>query len=211
MSLYGHIIKLFNYGYFFLQFPESEEDWKVIAKQFEERWNFPNCLGCVDGKHIEIIPPANSGSYFYNYKGAHSLVLMAVANANYEFVCVDFGANGRLSDGGVIEFTPFYRKLVENQLKIPKESRPCNSNQLLPYVFIGDEAFSLRIDFLKPYSQKELDRARRIFNYRLHRARRVIENTFGILVARFRIYVYAAHKFETGKYRQSSYGYLRTS
>lgn len=55
-------------GIFFFSFLK---DWKVIAKQFEERWNFPNCLGCVDGKHIEIIPPANSGSYFYNYKGAH--------------------------------------------------------------------------------------------------------------------------------------------
>lgn len=100
-------------------FPKNEHEWKLIAKQLEERWNFSNGLGGVDGKHIQIIPPANSGSHYYNYKGSHSLVLMAVANANYESFVVDFGANGRLSDGGVIEFTPFYRKLIKGDLNIP--------------------------------------------------------------------------------------------
>lgn len=113
---------------------------------------------------------------------------MAIANANYEFVMIDFGANGRLSDGGVIEHTLFHHKLVNNELKIPQPSSPINSNKLLPYVFIGDEAFSLRNDFLKPFSQKELDKEKRIFNYRLSRARRIIENTFGILASKFRIF-----------------------
>jgi hypothetical protein len=35
----------------------------------------------------------------------------------------------------------------------------------LPYVFVGDEVFSLRKDFLKPYNVKQLTRERRIFNY----------------------------------------------
>lgn len=52
----------------------------------------------------------------------------------------------------------------------------------LNYVFIGDEAFALRTDFLKPYNQKELDYEKRIFNYHLSRARRIIENAFGILI-----------------------------
>lgn len=113
---------------------------------------------------------------------------MAIENANYEFVMIDYGANGRLSDGGVIENTLFHHKLVNNELKIPQPSSPINSDKLLPYVFIGDEAFSLRNDFLKPFSQIKLDREKRIFNYRLSRARRVIENTFGILTSKFRIF-----------------------
>jgi hypothetical protein len=48
-------------------------------------------------------------------------------------------------------------------------------------VFVGDEAFALRKDFLKPFSQRELTNERRIYNYRLSRARRVIENVFGIM------------------------------
>lgn len=171
------------------QFSQTECEWKVVGKQFEERWNFPNCLESIDCQYIHIIPPANSGSYYWNYKGTHSLVLMAIVNANYEFIMVEFGANGRLSDGGVVEFTPFYRKLINNELNIPQPSKPLNSNKLLPFVFIGDEAFSLRKNFLKPYSQKELNKERKIFNYRLSHARRVVENTFGILVGRFRIYM----------------------
>jgi len=58
----------------------------------------------------------------------------------------------------------------------------------LPYVFIGDEALSLRKDFLKPYNVKQWTRERNIFNYRPSRARRIIENVFGILVARFGIF-----------------------
>ena len=59
---------------------------------------------------------------------------------------------------------------------------------MLPYVFVGDETFSLRADFMKPYPQKELNRERRIFNYRLSRARRIVENVFGILASKFRVF-----------------------
>jgi len=58
----------------------------------------------------------------------------------------------------------------------------------LPYVFIGDKAFSLRKDFLKPYNVKQWTRKRNIFNYRPSRARRMIENVFCILVARYGIF-----------------------
>jgi len=173
---------------FFFQFPVIEEDWRKVAHGFEKLWNYPNCLGAVDGKHVKIVPPANSGSYYFNYKGSHSLVLMAIGNANYEFLMCDFGVNGRISDGGVIEKTLFYQMLRDNHLNIPTPTAPQNSSTALSFVFIGDEAFTLRKDFMKPFSQKELNHDRKIFNYTLSRARRVIENIFGILWARFRIF-----------------------
>lgn len=109
------------------------------------------------------------------------MVLMAVANANYELLYVNFGTNGRVSDGGVIDGTDFYHKLLRRDLNIPK----ANPRNGLPYVFISDEAFALRDDFLKPYNVRVLDDQKRVFNYRLSRARRVVENVFGILVPRF--------------------------
>lgn len=167
-----------------MQFPNSEAEWEQIGLEFENRWQFPNCLGAVDGKHIRIRPPPGSGAYYYNYKQFHSIVLMGIANSNYEFIMFDVGTNGRISDGGVINNTPFYKALVEGKLKLPAVNRRYN----LPYVFIGDEAFALRKDFLKPYSEKELNTERSNFNKRLSRARRIIENVFGILANRFRIY-----------------------
>ncbi|XP_039967931.1 protein ANTAGONIST OF LIKE HETEROCHROMATIN PROTEIN 1-like [Bactrocera tryoni] len=85
----------------FIKVPQSESDWKKIADDFIEAWNFPNCIGAIDSKHIAIIKPAKSGSFYYNYKKFHSIVLMATVNANYEFIVADVGTNGRISDGGV--------------------------------------------------------------------------------------------------------------
>lgn len=173
----------------FHQFPKCEEEWRLISNDFEEKWNFPNCLGAVDGKHVRITPPAENGSYFWNYKGFNSLVLMGIANINYEFIMVNFGINGRVSNGGVIEHTQFYDKLKHKELNVPSPSNPkLSSSTVLPYVFLGDEAFALREDFLKPFGQGELNNDRKMFNYRLSRARRVIENVFGILANRFQQY-----------------------
>ncbi|CAH1968803.1 unnamed protein product [Acanthoscelides obtectus] len=153
------------------RFPTTENEWRNIADDFEKRCNCPNCLGAVDGKHVNIKPLTGSGSYFYNYKGAYSLVLLAVVNANYEFIMCDFGINSRISDGGVIEYSQFYRKLKDRKLSIPPPTRTMNSKEALPFVFISDEAFALRYDFLKPFSQRDWDHDKKIFNYRLSRAR----------------------------------------
>ena len=85
----------------------SEEKWKSIADEFHERWNFPNCIGAIDGKHVMIQCPFNSCSLFYNYKLYFSVVLLAVASADYRFVMVDVGAYGSSNDSGVLNHTTF--------------------------------------------------------------------------------------------------------
>ena len=44
----------------------SEDKWKSIADEVYKRWSFPNCVGAIDGKHVMIQGPFNSGSLFYN-------------------------------------------------------------------------------------------------------------------------------------------------
>lgn len=117
--------------FFSFQFPRTENEWREIASDFEDIWQFPHCLGAIDGKHIRIVPPPGSGSYHYNYKKTHSTVLMTIANANYEFIYCDVGTNGRVSDGRVINNTIFYNKLTHNKLNIPKSEPVTNSTRRL--------------------------------------------------------------------------------
>lgn len=167
--------------------PSSESDWEQIAKKFDESWNFPNCIGAVDGKHVIMNAPPNSGSIYYNYKGRHSIVLMGIADAEYKLIYVDVGINGRVSDGGVFNKCSFATAMESEQLNIPQPKSLPNRNVPVPYVLVADDAFALRPNVLKPFTGNDLDGMKRVFNYRLSRTRRKIENVFGIMSARFRV------------------------
>ena len=172
----------------FLPCPTSELEWKEISQKFESKWQFNHCLGAIDGKHIVMQAPARFGSMFFNYKKTHSIVLMAVCDANYKFTMVDIGDSGRNSDGGVFASCNLGAAITENKLKFPKSEPIWSSEISYPYVFVGDEAFPLRTDLMKPYPREVLGMKERVFNYRLSRCRRIIENSFGILASRFRIF-----------------------
>jgi hypothetical protein len=116
-------------------------------------------------------------------------VLFAIVNANYEFIYVHTGTNGRVSDGGIWSNTGIYKRLQSKQLKIPSPIKLPHGDTAVPYVFIGDEAFPLMENLMKPYSQRNITHDEKMFNYRLSRARRVVENAFGILASRFRVFL----------------------
>lgn len=99
----------------------TEEKWISISKGFNDIWNLPNCLGAVDGKHITIKAPPNSGSLFYNYKKTFSTVLMAVCDHEYKFTVVDVGSYGYASDSGIFTDTLLSEGLYNGPLifKVP--------------------------------------------------------------------------------------------
>ena len=73
----------------------------------------------MDGKHVLIKPPPNSGSFYINYKHSFSIVLLVVVDANYKFLYVDVGCNGRVSDGGVFRNSSLSTALEGNSLNTP--------------------------------------------------------------------------------------------
>lgn len=168
--------------------PNSEQGWLEVAQQYEESWNFPHCIGAMDGKHIHLQAPINSGSNFFNYKSTFSIVLLALVDADYNFLYADVGCQGRISDGGVFRNTSLFKKLDQNELNIPSPDVLPGRNKPVPYTFVADEAFPLKNNIMKPYpGSHEKGSSKRVFNYRLSRARRVVENVFGILSAIFRV------------------------
>ena len=170
--------------------PPSEQDWLAIAQNFDSYWNFPHCIGAMDGKHIVIQAPPNSGTLFFNYKGTFSVVLLALVNADYTFIAVDIGNYGRNSDGGTFARSPIGKGLADNALNVPKAEPLRNAPEYgpMPYSIVADEAFPLKEYLLRPYPGRHLPQDKRIFNYRLFRARRISENAFALLATRWRIY-----------------------
>ena len=170
------------------------EQWKEIERQFATRWNFPNCVGTLDGKHMMVTAPYNSGSQFHNYKGTFSMCLMALCDANYKFIYVDIDQYGSNADGGIFQRSVFGSRFLRRDLGIPPPKVIENAPHLglIPHCIVGDEAFPLRIDLMRPYpwrkKNQNLPQEKAIFNYRLSRAQRVVENSFGILAQRWRIF-----------------------
>lgn len=93
------------------------------------------------------------------------------------------------SDGGVFRNSDIGRCFEEGTFKLPN-AKPVEINgPALPYVLLADEAFPLTTYMMRPYARSsKLDLRKKVFNYRLSRARRVVESAFGILAARWRIY-----------------------
>lgn len=167
--------------------PVNEQEW--LEKEAEFHDIFPHCLAAMDGKHVVTLSPINSGSEYFNYKHAYSIVLLALVDRNYRFMFADVGCQGRISDGGVFRNSSLFRELVNNTLNLPTHSTlPDCSNHAMPYVFVADNAFPLHTNIMKPYPGDHQEGSiKRIFNKHLSRARIIVENVFGVMSAVFRV------------------------
>jgi hypothetical protein len=170
------------------QLPQNEFEWLKIANDFRTKWNFPNCLGAMDGRHVEIIAPSHSGTTFDNYNQIFSIILLGVVDANYKFIYANVRIQGRISDGGVFKHTSLYEKLLIKSLNILQSVPLPDKTNETQFVFIADDAFASEQNVIKPFPDHYPRKSwQRIFNYRICRARRIFENVFEILCTVFRI------------------------
>lgn len=134
--------------------PLSKEDLVRIAHDFWNKWNFPNCVSAIDGKHIRIFSPKKSGSLFFNYKDFFSIVLLAIVDANCKFIFIDIGSYGKEGDSGIFNKCSISQMISTCEYFLSPEKLP-DSNVSLPLVHIGDEAFRLDRHIMRPYSRIE--------------------------------------------------------
>ncbi|VDI24900.1 Hypothetical predicted protein [Mytilus galloprovincialis] len=100
----------------------TTEDWMRIASDFERIWNLPHACGALDGKHIRIRKPPNSGSLFFNYKHFFSTVMMALVDADYKFIWLSVGSYGSASDSQIFRDSELRPMLEDGTLDLPPPS-----------------------------------------------------------------------------------------
>ena len=160
----------------------TKEEWLKISQEFEENLNMPHTIGCIDGKHIRIVCPKLTEAQYYNYKGLFNIVLMAVCDANYCFTMIDLGQYGSNNDSGILA-SSVMGEMFDNVSKIYQ-----SSDQDLPYFLLGDEIFPLKDWLMRSFPGAGATEEEKIYNYRHSSACRCIENAFGILAQRWRIF-----------------------
>ena len=165
--------------------PTTPDDWRKHEAVFRNRWNVPHALGALDGKHRAISRPRGGGSEFFNYKGFHSIVMLALVDAEYRFLWVDLGSSGSWSDAQKFNQSQLRDKIEDRSIGFSPPQPLTPDVPPIAYVILGDDTLALKTWLMKPFSRRGMDKNERVYNYRLSRGRRVFENVFGILVQRF--------------------------
>ena len=161
---------------------------KAIVDGFESKWGFPQCVGAIDGSHIPIASPQEHLADYHNRKGWHSIILQGVVDHELRFWNVNVGWPGRVHDARVFSNSTLFEKARAGTL-LPNTPRLFNGVSV-PLVILGDPAYPLLPWLMKPYVQHgNISSQKKAFNYRLSRARKVIENAFGRLKGRWRCFL----------------------
>ena len=103
----------------YVRAPSTVLAWKKISKDFFDMWDMSHLIGAIDGKHIAIECPANSGSLYYNYKGFFSLVLLAIYDAKYAFTLIDIASYGSNDDCGILVKSLIGKKFDDIKMNLP--------------------------------------------------------------------------------------------
>ncbi|KAG5868217.1 hypothetical protein JTB14_031174 [Gonioctena quinquepunctata] len=111
---------------------------------------------------------------------------MAVCDAYHKFTYVDVGCEGSNHDSNAFSNCEYGKALLQNRLSIPNPKTLPGTSIMLPHFFVADQAFPLHSNIMWPYPGTYLNEKKNVFNIRLSRARRTIENSFGILAQRWR-------------------------
>ncbi|VDK82942.1 unnamed protein product [Cylicostephanus goldi] len=157
------------------------------AIKTQRRYDYPRAVGFLDGKHIRIKRPKNSGSMYWNYKQFYSIILLALCDADYRILAYDIGAPGRAGDAAVFRDSSMKRWVDENDALFPQTQTLGDVGPVQFHILV-DGGFGQAHRFVRPFTEVQANTAsKRRFNEKHCGARRMIESVFGILVRRFQV------------------------
>lgn len=168
-----------------ISFPKTKNEIKEAVAKFEEKFGFPQCIGCIDGTHIPIKKPIENPQNYFCYKMKYSLNVQAVCDEAGLFTNVEIKWPGSVHDARVYSNSQLNKNFISNSFPIfNQELVP--GDLPIPPVLIGDPAYPLLPNIMKEYSicieSKQVH-----FNNVMRTVRNQIECAFGRLKARWRI------------------------
>ncbi len=137
--------------------PITPDDSMVNANTNSCRWQYHHYLGAINAKHVAIRKPMNAGSYYFNYKNFHSIVLMALIDGDYKFIWVEVGANGTSSNVQIFEDCGLKEAIEQRMIGFPPPDHLPDDDRDTPYFLVGDNAFPLCTFMMKPYGRLRLE------------------------------------------------------
>ncbi|KAI8481546.1 hypothetical protein Bbelb_407520 [Branchiostoma belcheri] len=158
---------------------------REVVETFEDKWQFPQCAGAIDGTHVQVIAPQQHHTDYFNRKGFHSVILQAVVDPLYRFININVGWPGSVHDARVLKNSGIFARANAGNL-FPNDTTEVNGVPV-PIMLLGDPAYPLLSWLMKGYPEGgQLTNRQKHFNYRLSRARMVVECAFGRLKGRWR-------------------------
>ena len=163
----------------------SGDGLRAVVDGFTNSLGFPQCAGVVDGTHIPIVSPVDYPADYFNRKGFHSIIMQGMVDNLGRFTDVCIGWPGRVHDARVFVNSSLYHRGQQGTLFPGWKQTICGQD--IPLLVLGDPAYPLLSWLLKAYIDNgSLTAQQKLFNYRLSKARVVVEHAYGRLKGRWR-------------------------
>ena len=145
---------------------------------------FKDCIGALDGTHISVRPPTSRLEAYIGRKMEPTTNVLAICNFDVKFIYAYVGVPGRAHDTRVLTYC------AKNEVSFP---HPPNGKY-----YLVDSGYPTRSGYLGPHRsvRYHLDQfarggpptnTRELFNRKHSGLRSVIERTFGVWKAKWRI------------------------